>query len=168
MKRRIALLAGLILLPVVGAVPAARGGVATCTITGTIHFVPPAATATRGEWRIVPGAIRCYGTHTGPEYFLGQGPFSGSGSYTVLSAGPGACLHQVGEGIVEYEIPTSGPNPTFSVKEPHEFVMAGAGTFATPSLRGSFTVAPDEGDCVSKPVTRATFIAQAVFLRDVP
>lgn len=167
--KRLVVLAGLMVVPLVGFVPAARAGAATCTISGTISFSPPEATATRGEWRIAPGAIRCYGLHKGPEYFLGQGPFAGSGSYTVLSSGSGACLHQVGEGTVEYAVPTSGPNPSFQAREPHRFVMAGAGTFTTPSLRGSFTVAPPyEGDCLTKPVTRATFVAQAVLFREVP
>ncbi len=169
MKRLVVLLAGAVMVPLLGFVPAAHADAATCTISGTIGFSPPVATATRGTWRIAPGAIRCYGLHKGPEYFLGQGPFSGAGSYTVLSSGSGACLHQVGEGTVEYTVPTSGPNPSLRVRESHKFILAGAGTFMTPSLRGSFAVTPPyEGDCLTKPVTRATFVAQAMLVRDVP
>ena len=155
-------------MPLVGFAPAAQAGAATCTITGTISFSPPTG-ASKGAWSIQPGAIQCNGLHKGPEYFLGQGPFTGSGTYTALPSATGACLHQVGEGTVEYRIPTSGPTPSFHARESHQFILAGAGTFMTPSLRGTFLVTPPyEGDCVTTPVTRATFVAVAVFFRDVP
>jgi hypothetical protein len=168
-KRFVVLLAGLVVLPLVGWVPPAEAGAATCTITGTISFAPPApAAAAFGAWSINPGAITCYGLHKGPERFLGQGPFSGSGTYTLLSGG-GFCLNQVGQGRVEYTIPTSGPGPTLHVREATQFVLAGAGRFTTPTMQGSVVVTPPyEGDCVSTPVTRATFVAKVLLVRDVP
>ncbi|HEV8627905.1 MAG TPA: hypothetical protein VG034_26005, partial [Acidimicrobiia bacterium] len=108
--------------------------------------------------------IDCKGVYKGPDYFTGQGPFTGSGTYTVLPTGTGACVHQVGEGTVDYTFRTiSG---TYNLREKNEFVLAGAGKFTTPSLRGTFVIPPPyEGDCVTTPVTRATFIAQVVLAR---
>lgn len=170
MKRLVALLAGLVMVPLVGFVPPAGAvGLAPCAITGTISFTPPAAVAASGTWRIAPAAITCYGIHQGPEYFLGQGQFSGSGTYTVVPSGAGSCLTQVGRGTVEYRIPTSGPGPVLSVREESTFILAGIGKFTTPSLRGPFVVTPPyEGDCVTKPVTRATFVADVLLVRDLP
>jgi hypothetical protein len=167
-KRLLAPLIGLIALPLVAEAPPARAlGAGVCTITGTINFDPQKPPSAEGAWSIGPAAISCHGLSKGPERFLGQGPFSGSGSYSVLPTGTGGCLHQVGTGTVEYTVPTSG-NP-LHVKEAHQFVLAGAGGFTTPSLRGSFQQTPPfEGDCVVTPVTRATFVAQAVLVRDVP
>jgi hypothetical protein len=55
---------------------------------------------------------------------------------------------------------------TYQLKEKNEFVLAGAGKFTTPSLKGSFIIPPPyEGDCITTPVTRATFIAQVVLAR---
>jgi hypothetical protein len=74
-------------------------------------------------------------------------------------------MHHVGTGNVDYMIPTTEAD--VRIKEPHDFVLAGAGAFATPSLHGSFQITPPyAGDCVTKPVTRATFIAQALMLRN--
>lgn len=168
MKRLIASLAGLVVLPLVGTAPPADALAAgVCTITGTINFDPQKAPSAEGAWKIGPAAITCHGLSKGPERFAGQGPFVGSGSYTVLPTGTGGCLHQVGTGTVEYTVPSTGY--PLHVKEAHQFVLAGAGSFMTPSLRGSFQQTPPfEGDCVITPVTRATFVAQAVLLRDVP
>jgi hypothetical protein len=162
------LLIGVVALPLVGPAPEADAlATGVCTITGTINFDPSKPPSADGAWSIGPAAITCQGLSKGPERFLGQGPFVGSGSYTVLPTGTGGCLHQVGEGTVEYTVPTSG-NP-LHVKEAHQFVMAGAGSFTTPSLRGSFAETPPfEGDCVTTPVTRATFLATAVLAREVP
>jgi hypothetical protein len=167
-KRVIVLLAGLAMSPLVGWMPPAGAlGVAPCVITGTITFTPPAGAAAQGEWRIGPAAINCVGTYRGPERYTGQGPFIGWGSYTALPTGGGECLRQVGKGTVQYTLVTSvGP---FTFTEPQEFLLAGAGKFTTPTMRGSFVPSPPyEGDCVSKPMTRFTFFAQAMMLRDVP
>jgi hypothetical protein len=52
------------------------------------------------------------------------------------------------------------------LKEPQSFVLAGAGTFSTPILRATFQVTPPtDGDCVTTPVTKALFIAQATMVR---
>lgn len=170
MKRLLTLVSGLGLsaLPLVAAAPPADALAAgVCTITGTINFDPQKAPSAEGAWRIGPAAINCQGLSKGPERFNGQGPFVGSGSYTVLPTGTGGCLHQVGTGTVEYTVPSTGY--PLHVKEAHQFVLAGAGSFITPSLRGSFQQTPPfEGDCVITPVTRATFVAQAVLVRDVP
>jgi hypothetical protein len=170
LKRLLALFAGLgLLVPaLVGAAPPADALAAgVCTITGTINFDPQKAPSAEGAWSIGPAAITCHGLSKGPERFLGQGPFSGSGSYSVLPTGTGGCVYQAGTGTVEYTVPTSG-NP-LHVEEAHQFVLAGAGSFTTPSLRGNFLQTPPfEGDCLTTPVTRATFAATAVLVRDVP
>jgi hypothetical protein len=159
---------GALSLPLVVAAPPADAiSAGACTITGTINFDPSKAPSAQGAWSIGPAAISCQGLSKAAERFVGQGPFVGSGSYTVLPTGTGGCLHQMGTGTVEYTVPTSGY--PLHVKEAHQFVMAGAGSFITPSLRGSFLeVPPFEGDCVTTPVTRATFVATAVLTRDIP
>jgi len=164
-KRVIACLVGVALVPLVGFAPPAEAiGAGACTISGTIAFEPPTGPYLQGVWNIRPGAIDCKGLYKGPDYFTGQGPFTGTGTYTVLPSGTGACLHQVGEGDVDYTVRTiSG---TYHLKEKNEFVLAGAGKFTTPSLRGSFVIPPPyEGDCITTPVTRATFVAQVLLAR---
>ena len=164
MKRLIVLLAVLIALPLVGPAPHAEAlGVAGCTIGGTISFSPPGTAATQGTWRIDRGAINCQGFFKSTDRFLGQGPFTGSGTYEVLPTGGGTCLYQAGTGVVEYVIRTTAG--TYRISETGKFVAAGAGKIVTPSLRGSFLVPPPyEGDCAT--VTRAGFIAQALLVRD--
>jgi hypothetical protein len=167
-KRLIGLLAGVAMLPLVGAVPPAQAlGAGACTIGGTISFEPPNGPYIRGNWSIRPGAINCHGLFKGPDYFTGQGSFTGSGTYSVLPSGTGACIHQVGSGTVDYTIRTI--SSTYRLTEESEFVLAGAGKFTTPSLKGSFVVPPPyEGDCITKPVTRATFVSQALMVREAP
>ena len=165
MKRLIALLTGLMALPLAGPAPHAEAlGVAGCTIGGTISFSPPGKAAAQGTWRIDRGAINCQGFFKGTDRFLGQGSFIGSGSYEILPTGGGTCLYQAGTGTVDYDIRTTAG--TYRINEASKFVSAGAGKLATPSLRGSFLVPPpSEGDCV-KQVTRASFVAQVLLVRD--
>lgn len=165
MKRLIAFVAALALVPLVGFVPKAEAiGTGACTISGTIAFEPPNGPYLRGVWTIRPGAIDCKGLYKRRDYFTGQGPFTGTGTYTVLPSGTGTCLHQVGEGNVDYTFRTT--NGIYRVQEKSDFVLAGAGKFATPSINGSFVIPPPyEGDCITTPVTRATFIAQVVLAR---
>jgi hypothetical protein len=163
-KRPVALLTGLVALPLVAFGPTAgAAGGAVCSIGGTINFFP--ASAIQGRWTIDPAVINCQGLFRATERIIGPGKFAGAGTYSETPAGSGTCLHHVGTGSVDYMIPTSEAD--VHIKEPHDFVLAGAGEFATPSLRGSFQITPPyEGDCLSKPVTRATFIAQALLLRN--
>ena len=168
MKRSIAVVAGLLglaAMPLTGAVPPAGAlGAGACTISGTISFEPPTDPYGRGNWLIGPGAINCQGLYKGPDYFTGQGPFSGSGTYSVLPSGTGTCIHQVGTGTVDYTFRTI--SSTYRLVEKSDFVLAGAGSFTTPSLRGMFTIPPPyEGDCITTPVTRATFVAQVLMSR---
>jgi hypothetical protein len=165
LKRLLALVTGLAILPFVGgAQPAQALGVAACTIGGSIHFSPPGTGGPQASWRIDRGAINCQGFFKSTDRFLGQGSFTGSGTYQVLPSGQGTCLYQAGTGTVDYVIRTTAG--TYNVSEANRFVLAGVGKFATPSLRGSFLVPPPyEGDCVTSP-TRATFVAQALLVRD--
>lgn len=155
------LLVAALLSPVVGAgvaPPAGALGAAACVITGTITFEPPAVTAGSGVWHIGPGQIECNGMTNGYRIF-GTGPFTGSGSYTGLPVGTGSCFHHIGTGEVDYVIRSGAM--VFRMREAKRFVLAGAGEFATPTLRGSLQLAPPyAGDCLTTPVTRATFIAQ--------
>jgi len=155
-------------LPLVaGAVPAADAvGGAVCAISGTISFTAPSDASGQGTWSLDPAAINCEGAVNGYQ-FLGQGPFEGSGSYTALPAGGGACLNQVGTGTVDYTIQTAAMD--HHIVESQRFTLAGAGEFTTPTLRGSLALAPPyDGDCVTKPVTRATFVAQGLILKTAP
>lgn len=173
MKRPVAFLAVLLLTALgdfVAAPPAAQAlGVGACTISGSIVFTPSAAGADHGAWAIDPAAISCWGPFRFPhkEEMNGQaGAFSGIGSYTTVPAGPSHCLRTLGSGTVDYWIRTEEQD--VHVKEPHEFVLAGAGLFTTPTLRGTFEVPLQEGNCLTGPVNRATFLAQVTVLRVPP
>jgi hypothetical protein len=155
---------GLVLLPTPGAPTAHAAGLAACTITGTINFVPSSENRMQGAWHVEPAVIDCRGLFRGWERFLGPGSFSGSGTYSGLPTGTGTCLHHVGSGTLDYWLFTSEAD--VHVKEPQSYVLAGTGSFSTPTLRGTFQLTPPTaGDCVTKPMTRALFVAQATLVR---
>lgn len=156
---------GLAALPIVGTVSTAEAtGGAACTITGTINFEPSPVTPAEGTWRIEPAVIDCRGLFRSWDRILGPGVFAGSGAYTTLPTSEGSCLHNIGSGTVDYWIPTTEAD--VHINEEHNFVLAGAGVFLTPTLRGTFQVTPPyDGDCVTKPVTRALFLAEASMVR---
>ena len=170
--RRILLLIAGVATSVVGFVPAASGlGGAACLISGTITFAPPSAEAPAGPgaWNIGPAQIQCNGIINGYRIW-GTGPFTGSGTYTALPAAGSACghlAHHVGMGNVDYLMRSAAM--LFRVRETKRFVLAGAGEFSTPTLRGALQLLPPyDGDCVTKPITRATFVAQGRYLRTEP
>jgi hypothetical protein len=162
-RRALTVLMGL-LLPLVWVTPQAEAnGAAVCAISGTIDFTPSTAVPSQGQWRIEPAVINCQGIYRGYQYFTAPGSFAGTGTYTDLP-GKGGCLHQVGKGDLDYRLTTTEADLHF--EEPGQFVLAGAGAFTTPSLNGTIQMTPPyEGDCLSAPVTRATFFAQALMVR---
>jgi hypothetical protein len=171
--RRILLLGLVVATSVVGFVPAASGlGGAVCVIGGTMTFKPPAAGAppdTPGTWNIGPAQIECNGAING-YHIWGTGPFTGAGTYTSLPVAGSACghlVHHVGIGNVDYLMRSAAM--IYRVRESKRFVIAGAGEFSTPSLRGAIQLLPPyDGDCLTKPITRATFRAQGRYLRTEP
>ena len=173
MGRRILLLIAVMAMSVVGFVPAAQGlGGAACLISGTITFTPPAAGASAespGAWEIGPAQIQCNGIINGYRMW-GTGFFTGSGTYTSPPAAGNACghlVHLVGTGNVDYLMRSAAM--IFRVRESKQFILAGAGEFSTPSLRGAMQLLPPyDGDCATKPITRATFLAQGRYLRTEP
>lgn len=164
MKRAIRLALGLAALPFLGFAPAAQAtGAAACTISGTITFTHSAANAGQGMWRIDPAVISCQGLYNGYERIMGPGRFIGSGKYT----GSGTCLHSVGSGTFDYTFPTTAAD--VHLVEPNDYTLTGVGTFTSPSLKGTFEATPPyEGDCVTKPMTKALFVAQATLVRFYP
>ena len=157
----------LALTPMVGAVPPARAtGAGVCTVTGTITFSAGSLAATDGVWTIGPAVISCQGLFNGYERIIGSGSFTGSGTYRAFPDGTGTCLRHVGTGTLNYGFPTSQAD--IRLVEPNSYTLAGAGAFTTPSLRGTFKVAPTDGDCVTKPVTTAIFVAEATLIRFAP
>jgi hypothetical protein len=171
--RRILLLGIAVATSVVGFVPAASGlGGAACIIGGEITFKPPVAGAppgTPGTWNIGPAQIECNGAINGYRIW-GTGFFGGSGTYTTPPETGRACghlVHLVGTGDVDYLMRSAAM--IYRVRETKRFVIAGAGEFSTPSLRGAIQLLPPyDGDCVTKPITRATFRAQGRYLRTEP
>ena len=163
MKRFIAALAA-VGLAVVGFNPRADAvGYGACTIVGTISF--SSQTLSTGTWAIGPATLDCQGIIGKRARITGRGPIRGSGTYTALAPGDGGCLRQSGTGKVEYVIPTA--SGAINVTEAMTHTLAGAGVFDTPSLHGTFQVAPPyDGDCVTKPVSRATFVAQVILYRN--
>ena len=165
MGRPVAVLAGLTLAIILGPVPAAEAfGAGVCTIGGTINFVPAGQAADRGAWNIAPATIQCRGQYSTKELMLRNGSFTGSGSYTSLPSAQGGCLRQLGEGSVDYWITTEKQD--VHVREPHAFLLAGAGAFTTPTLRGVFQIVSYEGDCLTGPVTKASFMAEVTLFRE--
>jgi hypothetical protein len=138
-------------------------GYGACTVAGTISFVPESPA--KGTWTIGPANLDCQGIIGKRARIIGRGPFRGSGTYTALPPGDAACLRQTGTGKVEYEIPTA--SGTIKVNEAVTHTLAGVGVLDTPSLHGLFQLPPPyDGDCVTKPVSRATFVAQLVLHRN--
>ena len=138
-------------------------GYGACTIAGTISFAPESPA--KGTWAIGPANLDCQGIIGKRARITGRGPFRGSGTYTALLPADTGCLRQTGTGKVEYQIPTA--SGTIKVDEAVSHTLAGAGVLDTPSLHGVFQVPPPyDGDCVTKAVTRATFVAQLVLYRN--
>ena len=159
-KRFVAALSVLV-MAVLGYTPNAGAvGYGACSILGTISFSPPKPST--GTWAIGPATLDCQGIVGKRARITGRGPLSGTGTYNALA--PGACFPQTGTGKVEYAIPTA--SGTIQVAEAVTDTVAGVGVFNTPTLNGTFQVGPPyTGDCVTKPLTRATFVAQVVLYR---
>lgn len=162
MKRFVAVLA-LVVLPVIGFTPAADAvGYGACTITGTITF--SSRTLSAGTWTIGPAVIDCQGLIAARRRITGRGPFKGSGSFTALPPGEGACLRHSGSGKIDYTIPTTGGD--IHISEPSNHTLVGIGVIDTPTLHGSFQLPPPyDGDCLTKPVTKVTFVAEVLLNR---
>lgn len=163
-KRILATLA-LVVLPVIGFTPPANAvGYGGCTIVGSITFATSDALAATGTWAIGPAVLDCQGIVGKRARIIGRGPFRGRGTFTALAPGGGACLRQSGVGNVEYEIPTA--SGIIKVNEGETHTLAGAGVLETPTLHGLFQLPPPyTGDCVTKPLSRATFVAQLSLYR---
>jgi hypothetical protein len=175
MKRPFAALAGLVLTALVVPAPAAEAvGAGGCLISGTIRFTPSAASPGQGAWDINPAVIQCQGMFnviSSPrggrgvgERFVGSGKqFTGEGSYKTVPSGEGGCLHELGEGKVDYWIATE--NQDIHMKENNSFILVGAGAFTTPSLYGSFQIPMQEGSCLTAAPATALFLAEVSFVR---
>lgn len=165
--RRAALLLALVATSVVGFVPPAHAvGGAACVIGGTITFSEPFGSMGPGTWDINQGQIDCDGALNGYRIF-GSGPFTGHGTYTGLLPAGGPCLQRIGKGTVDYMFQSGAM--MFHKKESQQFIVAGAGKLTTPSIRATLQLAPPyDGDCLTKPVTRATFAAQGVMVWTAP
>lgn len=163
MKRFVAVLA-VVGSAVFGFSPRADAvGYGACTIVGTISF--SSQTLSTGTWTIAPAILDCQGIIGKRARITGRGPIRGSGTYNALAPGNGACLTQNGTGKVEYVIPTA--SGTIKVSEAMTHTLAGVGVFDTPSLHGTFQMPPPyDGDCVTKPLSRATFVAQVILYRN--
>lgn len=143
--------------------PADAVGYGVCTLVGTMSF--SSQTLSTGTWTIGPATLDCQGIIGKRARITGRGPFRGSGTYKALPPGDAACLRQSGTGKVDYEIPTA--SGTIKVTEAATHTLAGAGVFDTTSLHGAFQLPPPyDGDCVTKPVSKATFVAELVLHRN--
>jgi hypothetical protein len=164
-KRTLAVLA-LFVLPAIGFTPPANAvGYGGCTIVGTITFAEASALAATGTWTIGPAILDCQGVIGKRARIIGRGPFRGQGTFAALAPAGGACLRQTGTGHVEYDIPTA--TGTIKVEEGETHTLAGVGIIDTPTLHGTFQLPPPyNGDCLTKPVTKATFTAQVLLLRN--
>jgi hypothetical protein len=159
---------GLVVMPFVGPVPRAEAtGAGVCSVTATITFSAGSLAATDGSWTIGPGVISCQGLFNGYERIIGPGSFTGSGTYRAFPDRRGTCLRNVGTGTLDYGFPTSQAD--IHLVEPSAYTLAGGvGAVMTPSLRGTFQVAPLDGDCVTRPVTTGVFVAEVTLVRFAP
>jgi hypothetical protein len=166
-KRAVAILSGLLVFSLAGIAPSAEAaGGAVCAVSGTINFSPAANASREGTWRIDPAVINCQGIFRGYERITGPAAFTGSGTYNEVVDSDGTCLHHIGSGTVDYWVPTTEAD--VHIVEPHEFVLAGAGAFTTPSLNGNIALTPPfNGNCLTMSVTKATFVAAGVLVRSV-
>jgi len=164
-KRTLAVIA-LVILPAIGFTPPAHAvGYGACNILGTITFTESDALAATGTWSIGPAILDCQGIVGKRARIIGRGPFRGQGTFTALAPAGGGCLRQTGTGNVQYDIPTA--TGTIKVDEKETHTLAGAGVIDTPTLHGTFQVPPPYvGDCLTKPVTKATFVAQLILIRN--
>src|SRR5581483_2619511 len=136
---------------------------------GVLGIPAPPAGTPHGAWRIAPAVIKCRGPFRfpHPEQMNGDaGSFTGVGTYDAVPSGEGHCLRRLGTGTVDYWIRTEEQD--VHVKEPHTFLLAGAGLFTTPTLRGTFEIPLYEGNCLTAPVTRAMFLAEVSIVRTPP
>jgi len=175
MKRALAVVAGFLLGGLVVPTPAADAiGAAECLISGTIRFTPSEVNPHRGAWDIDPAVIQCQGMFnfvSSPrqgngvgESFNPQGQqFRGSGSYQTVPSSDGGCLHELGEGTVDYYLRTV--NQDIHMKEQNSFLLAGAGALTTPTLYGSFQIPLHERSCLTGPPTTALFLAEVTMVR---
>ena len=164
--RRVLLFFGVVATTVLGFVPPAHAvGGAACVLGGTISFTEPFGTTGPGTWEINPGQIDCDGAINGYRIF-GSGPFTGHGTYTGILPAGGPCLQRIGKGVVDYMFQSGAM--MFHKRESQEFVVAAAGKLTTPSIRATLQLAPYDGDCLTKPVTRATFAAQGAMVWTAP
>jgi len=164
-KRILAALA-LVALPALGFTPPAHAvGYGACTIVGTITFTESDALAATGTWAIGPAILDCQGIIGKRARIIGRGPFRGQGTFSALTPAGGGCLRQTGTGHVQYDIPTA--SGVIKIEETETHTLAGAGVLDTPTLHGAFQLPPPyTGDCLTKPVTRSTFTAQVILLRN--
>src|SRR2546423_6524876 len=154
-----------VMLALVASVPGAGAvGGGACRITGRILFAPNGAA---GAWSIERGIIDCQGLLAGGKNrVVGPGELRATGTYTTVPAPGASCLQQIATGTFEYQIPTSGGYVV--INEKGGYTLVGVGALTTPTLRGTAEVAPPyTGDCVTKPVTVATFLAQVSLYRGV-
>lgn len=165
--RRVLLFIAVVATSVFGFVPPAHAvGGAACVLGGTIHFTEPFGTTGPGTWEINPGQIDCDGALNGYRIF-GSGPFTGKGTYTTLLPAGGPCLQRIGTGMVDYTFQSGAM--MFHKQEKQQFIVAGVGKLTTPSIRATLQLAPPyNGDCLTMPVTRATFAAQGVMVWTAP
>lgn len=155
-----------VVLALVASVPGAGAlGGGACRITGRIAFAPKSPGD--GTWTIERGIIDCAGLLAGGKNRItGPGELQGTGVYTTVPVPGGSCVQQVATGRFSYRIPTSGGYVV--IEEPGGYTLAGVGALSTPTLRGTLEIAPPyTGDCVTKPVTAAAFLAQVTLYRGV-
>lgn len=71
---------------------------------------------------------------------MGPASFTGSGTYTAVADGSAPWVHHAGSGTVDYLVRTSEQD--IHVVEAHTFVLAGGGSFTTPTLQGRLEITP--------------------------
>ena len=168
MKRSIVLVVGLVMLPFVGSVPAGgrhRGfGLHDHRHDHLLGFVRHGRGRPVGRSGRPSSAATACSTATNGSWGRGRSPVRGRTPPSLPGAEP-ACTTSVPERSTTRSR-RRPPTSTSSNRAPTRWPERGR--FTTPSLNGTFQVAPSSGDCVTKSVTSAVFVAEAALVRFVP
>ncbi len=118
-------------------------------------FIAPGISATPSQGTVShSGSITCIGSIHGHE-ITGPGRLEESGTYS------GSCAEGTGEGNLTLTLPTTEGQKTLEFTDTIEWTGT-FGRFQSEVLSGTFQFVPTQGDCVTRPVTRAHLVAQGV------
>lgn len=131
-------------------VPATASATAYCVIDAVADFPKGLSVTPSIGTYTTEGTATCFGL-SGIEP-TGQGKYTSSGGYE------GGCGSLVGDFVNRIEL--SNADGTQTLKDSGTFVTMGGGYSFGKESTGPFEIVELTGDCVTKPLTKARFLAQ--------